>query len=460
MRIRTQQTNFNRWSFTLVIFFLVAVFSLGGASRADAQSQVPLRLVTIFLCALALAWRDSALYMRASVPLVFLGIFAFQMVIQLLPLPPEIWRALPGREAFWHLNDLAGTTLQWRPISFQPDKTMNSLLALIPPAGAAIIFGSISSSKWKRVLELLIVAIAISALFGLMQITTGNSLLYLYNITNPGAPVGVFANRNHQGVLLATALPMLAMYASSSTRQGNDKVVWVAGGAALMFVSLILVTGSRAALAVAALGIGAGWVLHQSGNSKGLDIRPRKLTSGFVYIVILTAIAAVGVIFALFSRALSLQRIFTEDVSQEIRVKLFLPMLEIAWRYFPIGTGMGTFVDVFKVYEPSVNLDFTYLNHAHNELVELVIEGGLISIGLTSVFLWMWSRACIRIWLDRRHNNRVDLARLGSIVTGMIMIASLADYPLRTPIMSSLFVVMLLWMFAREPSANQQPLRN
>src|SRR3546814_18783044 len=38
--------------------------------------------------------------------------------------------------------------------------------------------------------------------------------LYLYEITNNGSAVGLFANRNHQAALLACLFPMLAVYAS------------------------------------------------------------------------------------------------------------------------------------------------------------------------------------------------------------------------------------------------------
>jgi hypothetical protein len=450
MRSFIRRVDHNLWRVALAAMLIVVIFALGGASRADAQSHLPLRLIVVLVTVIGLAWIAPGNLARTRIPLIFLGLFAALLVLQLVPLPPSIWRALPGHENLWAMLNLAGTSTEWRSISLQPDNTWNSLFALIPAVGVAIVFGSLPQGVSRTVLALLLSGIIISGLVGLLQITTGNPSLYLYRITNPGSAVGLFANRNHQGVMLATALPMLAAYAALQAAGRKSRKIWGALGAAAILVPLILVTGSRAALVLAVVGAGAAWILYQPQGHRDAMADGRLGAARISLIVGGVSAAALATAVALSSRALSVHRLFGEDVSQEVRVKLFMPMLNAAWTYFPLGTGFGTFVDVFKMHEPLVNLDFTYLNHAHNELLELAIEGGLPSLLIASAFLLVWGRATIRIWKGSGRSEGIVLARLGSIVTGMLMIASLADYPLRTPIISSLFVLMLVWMFGRE----------
>ena len=51
------------------------------------------------------------------VPLILLGALAALMAIQLIPLPPGIWTALPGRERYLEAAAAIGIPQPWRPIS-------------------------------------------------------------------------------------------------------------------------------------------------------------------------------------------------------------------------------------------------------------------------------------------------------------------------------------------------------
>ena len=89
------------------------------------------------------------------------------------------------------------------------------------------------------------------------------------------------------------------------------------------------------------------------------------------------------------SRSLAFERLFTEQLDSELRVRLFPQLWRMVWDYFPVGTGYGTFELAYKVSEPMEFLDLQYLNQAHNDLLQFLIEGGVAGAALLLVFgLW------------------------------------------------------------------------
>lgn len=436
--------------FIVALIFMVLLFFSGGASRGDAQSQLLIRIVSIVAGAVALVGISRSNLARVRAPLIFIALAALSVAVQLIPLPPALWFGLPGRLAFDELARLANVADVWRPISLTPDLTVSSLLALLPAAATILLFARLPGRDSRRLLVPLIVLVMVSGLVGLLQLSSGMRSLYLYRITNVGTAVGLFANRNHQGVLLAMVLPMLAVFAALRNRTGSEVwKFWLAIGLSVFVIPLILVTGSRAALILALIGIAAGWLLHGPGQPTAA--KRAAVQNGLVPALLWVGGVALVGIAAVSSRALAIQRLFSEDVTQEIRLKLFTPMVDIGLIYFPVGAGFGSFVDVFKMHEPLDNLDIIYLNHAHNELLELFIEGGLPALVLVGAFLAWWAWRALALWTHTPPGDTRLFARLGTILTAMAMIASLADYPLRTPIMGAIFAIGLCWMAAQRP---------
>ena len=122
---------------TALLVFVGFIFLTGGGSRSDIASLAPLRFVAAFAVGAALLFIRKSDLSYIRVPLALLGALALIAVVQLVPLPPETWTALPGREAIAHLDVLVGLEI-WRPISLSPFKTANSLAALVVPLAALL----------------------------------------------------------------------------------------------------------------------------------------------------------------------------------------------------------------------------------------------------------------------------------------------------------------------------------
>jgi O-antigen ligase len=116
--------------------------------------------------------------------------------------------------------------------------------------------------------------------------------------------------------------------------------------------------------------------------------------------------------------------------------------------YFPAGTGIGTFDQVFRSVERLDHLSPLYLNQAHNEYLQVLLEAGLPGALLLATTLLWYAIAAMLAW------TRGDLlAKTGSIVLGIYLLHSIVDYPLRT-----LSHAALLGLFAAMmPIQRRQP---
>ena len=114
---------------------------------------------------------------------------------------------------------------------------------------------------------------------------------------------------------------------------------------------------------------------------------------------------------------------------------------------FPYGSGFGSFEDVYKTVEPSALLSYRYLNQAHNDWAQFVIEGGLPGLFLLILLVAWLGWRFIEVWISPAGSAR-DLALVSLFALAVLGLASFVDYPLRTPAMG-VFAIALAVMVER-----------
>ena len=201
---------------------LLEVFAtlFGGASQTNALSlmavelaSLPLLLVSIYLILARAAPPGS------TFPLALLAAIVLVPLLQIAPLPFQIWRQLPGRELLAQALGAANLGHPAQPFSLAPQQTWRALLALAPPA--AMFLGALMlTDAQRRLMAALWLALAVASLClgGLQMLGGSDSALYFYEVTNAGSPVGFFSNRNHQAAFLLCLLPIAAMFAAQFRR--------------------------------------------------------------------------------------------------------------------------------------------------------------------------------------------------------------------------------------------------
>jgi O-antigen ligase len=437
--------------FGLCAFTVVSSLLLGGGTHGGFLSDVILELFAIpaFLVALssllALPWTETK--RRAGWALLVCLAIALLPLIQLVPLPPWIWTRLPHREDMVAVFELLGRQRPWLPISVSPSATWLSVLSLLPPF--AIFLGVLQLSyRERRLLSLIFLGVGVfGAFIGLIQVAQGpSSPLRFFTITNESEAVGFFANRNHFGALLYALLLFAAAWATDvafTTGSWKDrKSLETASIAALTTSFLVIViliaaetiTRSRAGLGLTIVALAGAFALPLADRRRSSGVTPVKLMLGSIILAVTLAVQ-----FALYR---ILDR-FAVDPIEDARIRFARNTIAAAKAYMPFGSGVGTFVPVYPMFElPEDAIANVYANHAHNDFLEVWLEGGVVSIILVASFvIWLALRSA-KIWSRAATDARaldLLLARAATIVVALIMAHCFVDYPLRTGAIMAVF---------------------
>jgi O-antigen ligase len=429
--------NASRFTAGVFIILIVAIAATGGSSRFDSLAQVVVRLVSIAAIA-ALLIRRAPFALELKPALILIGAMIALTAMQLVPLPPAIWHHLPGRDLYASIDAMLGLGSLWRPMSVTPDLTMNAAFFLLTPLAVLLSLGALGRERRSFGLWAFAAVVATSAVLGILQLAGGAaSPLRYYALSGDGA-VGLLANRNHAGLVLATGFPLLALIwlrlkASERTiATGSALLV-----AAALLGAVVLVNGSRAGLGLSLLGaIGAAVLIvreHPVGRRAAL------LALGAA------AVAALG-LFALVAtfRTTVVARWQTLDAG-DLRADILPVLLDMARHFAPIGSGFGSFEAVYRQFERLDDLRLQYLNAAHNDYLQIVIEGGVGAVALFVAFVAIVVPRAVAAWRGPNAGER-RMARAATLIIAQILLASIVDYPLRTSLVATLFAIAVTWL--------------
>jgi O-antigen ligase len=88
-------------------------------------------------------------------------------------------------------------------------------------------------------------------------------------------------------------------------------------------------------------------------------------------------------------------------------------------------------------------VDRWFINHVHNDYIEIALETGLAGIILMVTFLLWWTGRTIAIW----RSPAIDYyGRAATIATGALLAPSRVDFPLRTSGLAAGFAICLALM--------------
>lgn len=426
--------------FILFSVFMLAVFFTGGSSWSDEPHLIFLRPLAFVVAAIGL-WYLKIEHIRQvwAVWLIF-GLAALLTAAHLVPLPYDVWSSLPGRQVILDIDKAVGLGKISRPLSMSPETTVNALLSLSVPFAMLVLASQFDGLRQRRALGVVLLLAFTSAVVGLLQATGADIALYSRQATQDVA--GLFVNRNHQAALLALIFPMAAVAISAGVGVGLPRRIEIFAAAAMCLVAvpLVLVTGSRTGLLVA----GAALVL-----TFAFGLLPMARVAIRPWVRYLVAFASVGALVwatVWASRDLAFMRL--EDQTEDLRWPVWQSILDMLPHYLPWGTGVGSYVEAYRVLEPDNLLRPTFSNHAHNELLEILFTAGipgaaLLVLALVSLAVAAWR--CLRV-----SGDAALFKRLGILMIILLAIASLSDYPVRTPILSAVFALAAIWASASQ----------
>jgi O-antigen ligase len=413
--------------------YLMLCLLLGGASAAGFWANLILQLLGLGLIFWSLVIERRTPMGSPARCLIWLLVLMLTLyAIQLIPLPPAIWSQLSGRETVAAGFRMLDQPLPWLPISLAPQKTLASLLWLIPAIAVLLGIIRLGAFKGSAIAYVLALVTIVSVAVGAMQLAGGAlSTWYFYEITNIGAATGFFSNANHQATLLVCTIPFLtALYLSwrskGQTAQQSSGMLVILAGALMVLAVGIAINGSLAGLGLAVPVIGASILMIASRNWRVPT-----------WVTVIAVIVGVAAVYVPFTAPLGNNLTSADaETSAYSRYATFANTVKAAEDFFPLGSGIGTFVEVYPRYEDVRLIDRTYVNHAHSDYLEIALETGVLGGLILIAFLVWWLVRFAVVWRAEKPDY---FARAATLASAAVLAHSVVDYPLRTAAISALF---------------------
>jgi len=288
----------------------------------------------------------------------------------------------------------------------------------------AVFYGiySLDETNRARIAPFLFLGFAINFVFAIAQFSVNDT-----GFSVPGLPYvvggGFFANYNHLASLFYVTIPFVVL-AFHNRRFSILSVPVVASILLFLFV-----VGSLSGVILGTVSFVISYVFL--GNSR---------------------ILKAGTLFVLIAGAIAISPFLINEITLEGRYSLSRAIfaqntIEAIRDYLPFGSGYGTFILVYPNYALDTGLFASYVNHAHNDYLELLLEGGVPAALLILLYLAVLASVLIK-------GNLSGLQKVAFIGIAFLLIHSGVSYPLRTMAMGTVFA-----FFNGLALADHKPLR-
>ena len=433
----------------------------------------PLPLLILELAAtvllVVLLLRTSFMQHLSRPLLVAIGALVALPLVQLLPLPEFAWNWLPGRDFYAAASSAAGAISGHRAVSLIPNATESALLVVLIPIAVFLATVSTSEAQLKQLLNLFIGLAVLQAIIGLAQFGTGSlTVFWPPEGGKISSAYGTYPNYDHFAGFLEMALPLVLALLIAHIDFGSKKslhphrrqnlrqrlaqlfasgirfnAVAIYSGAALAILLGVIFSRSRTAIALVMLGILLCALLF---GSRVGGQRSTRLVTLFTVIGIALAVE-IGL-------APVLARFADGGLVDHTRLSIFAGTIQGIRDFFPFGSGLGSYPAVFRRFQPGdVPL---FVNHAHNDYLEWLFEGGLATAMLMLAFLMLYVLRWREIWPTG--NGRwapITFVRIAAGISLLLMgLHGLIDFNLHIPANAAFFAFLAGVFF--HPGAGQR----
>lgn len=315
-------------------------------------------------------------------------------------------------------------------------------------AGLILLFLTIqvfrTPGEWKKLAWFLMSLAFVVSVFGIVQYFTWNGKLYwLRTLHNGGAAFGPFVNRNDFAGFVELILPLgLGLLVLDGERQERRLLVTLF---AVFPAAALVLCASRAGIVVFScelviLGV-LVWIYGRRSQ--------RWLLLGVAGVIALLAgWLGVGPSFARFSGQNG------TDVSMAQRFSMSRDAWHIFLAHPVVGTGMGTLEIAFPRFQ--THYIGLIVNHAHDDYVELLSDGGILGGALGLAFLFVLYRRGVRNLRRSRTPVTRSLYAGGLVACTGLLLHEFVDFNLHIPSNA----IILLVIAAMTTSLLPEPIAN
>ena len=263
------------------------------------------------------------------------------------------------------------------------------------------------------------------AVFAVFQSFTSDGKIYWQIKPRTGGAYGSYVNHNHYAGFIELLLPIALVLAFNGSVRGGKRILLVFA-ATLMAASVFLCQsrGGMFAVIVETLFLAIFWMRRFS---------PRKSASVFVAFCLVTA---------LFLAWIAPQQVGSRitDLHDPARWLIHRDSIRMFAAHPFLGSGFGTFATAFPRHR--VFYDGFFINNAHDDYLELLLETGLAGFAVAAWFVVVLYREGFRKFRPARlfPSALISTAALASC-TGLLA-HSFMDFNLHVPANAALFYVL------------------
>jgi len=434
-----------------LLLFIAPLFKAG--HLAEVKMWLQLISITIFLIAVIF----SPHLIKTSKAIFFVIVSYFLLSsLYLLPIPYETWMTLPGRERYLpvvnflnlqELNEFSVTLIKWESMKF--------VLGIIPPIVVFLVSRNLNQQQLKFVFIVFFITLIYQDLLGLIQYfldashfseSTAKTLNFIDKgeIGHRGDAHGTYLNRDHYSSFLAMSVSILfTVFVLQMRNYFTDEGKLLK---TLLLVFLLLITLVAVIFSRSRAGIGLsifGLIISIFIISKILhrEDLPNKwlffIPIFFILLLFLTPVVPV------------INRFIGLDPTEDGRVAMFENTIIAIKYFFPLGSGPGTFDEIYRNFQPIDQLKF--INHAHNDYLELLMETGAIGIYVIISFLSLYLFHAYKLFSQLKYRiTNYSYIRVASFVATLVfLLHGLVDFNFHTPA-NAIYFALFLGIFVNE----------
>ncbi len=402
-------------------------------------------LLAVWSCRVVLGWERPDIRLKTTWPFALLfGAAVMWGIAQSVSITPTDWH----HPLWFSASEALGMDLASR-ISLNPYDTLSFVCRLLTYGG--IFWLSMQHCRRSERARQVMYAVTYSGLaytvYGLIvQFSGSETILWFGKFAYFGDLTSSFVNRNsfatYAGLTLMCATGLIVMaIASSLALPGGPKERlrqlietmtgkgWSFPLAWIVIVSALILSHSRAGFVSTVLGLTT--LIAALGFSRALAGRYALVFGGLCF-------AALVLFFAVGGAELD-QRMAEANWVEEPRLRVYDLTLSAIETAPLLGTGAGTFEEVFRFYRTS-DITHVYMK-AHNTYLENILELGFpAALALFGVFAGFTVLTCAGL---RRRRRDVIYPCVGLASTVLVAAHSMVDFSLQIPAVTATYCLIM-----------------
>ncbi|ESW77272.1 O-antigen ligase family protein [Mesorhizobium sp. C280B] len=396
----------SEWDKYILGTVLFVSLLIGGGTASGLYTDTLIEIAAIFSAAAVFSQTPGQ---RIPRPVLWLLVFAVaSAVLQIIPLPAAMFNGLRPELL---LGDPWVGESRFRFISVGVGRTVESLLYLLAAAAFFLAVLRLRAEQVSALLPFLFMGVICNGLAGAIQYSLSDDVA-IVGLLPFTINAGLFANVNHFSALLFVSIPFVVYY-------GLFRGHLLSGSFGLIaLLLLLLAAGSRAGVLIG-LAITVLSVIFLSARSR---------VSGFSVLLIFIGLSIYTMSAWTKLDAQGLDPAFG-------RGEFARTTIEGIKENWATGIGYGNFQKAYQIYEREGMIFREYVNHAHNEYLEIAFEGGITAISLMVGYFVLLFAALARV-------RRDPFQKAAFLSVSFLLVHSLVDYPLRTGALAMTFAYM------------------